>query len=208
MHSQDRYILLTWGIGEYRIVHDDANSFVGGASLLHGRFVVTTEDSEEIDIVNSLDEVIPAIAAYYEANPPRWILDRDGIFWHTDVKACGPRYIKNSAFGPLIVFEIAPKQWVAYRNQCELLHNSKMAIFASRGEAQRKADVHERDGYPNSVSIDDGYSWTFSEEEDWTKEPVIVANRARLMVQTNTSTLRQSLTPPAQRSTDRHFRAC
>jgi hypothetical protein len=193
MRSQDRYVLLICRNGEYQIAHDDADAHAGRAFLRDGRFVVTNNDCEEISTVNSLDDVIPAITAYYEANPPRWNLDRENSFWHTDVKACGPRYVKYSLFGPFIVFEIALKQWVAYRNKCELMHNNKIAIFGTCREAQRKADVHEHDGYPNSVSIDDGYSWTFSEEADWQKDPFAVANRARLIVKTKSPFLTASI---------------
>lgn len=191
MLTRDKYLLLQWG-DDYRIMNDDANFLVGGARPLRdARFVVDALDNDydyvDVAIVNSLDEVIPAIAAYYEANPPRWSLDHDGDFWHGDVKPSVPRYIKNSHFGPLIVFEITPGQWVAYRNQCELLLNGKIATFATSEEAQRKADAHERESYPNSVSLDDGYSWSFSEEVDWPQNPHVVANRARRMVHPNTN---------------------
>jgi hypothetical protein len=187
-HHADQYILLNGGVFDsFNIVHDDANLLVGGARPLpDARFIVDNKDCEEVDIVNSLDEVIPAIRAYYEANPPRWELEPQPNFRHTDIKAYGPRYMKDSPFGPLIVFQIAPDQWVAYRNECELLRDGKIATFAAREEAQCKADAHERDGYPNSESVDDGYSWIYSEYADWRQDPHMVANRARLIVRTNT----------------------
>jgi hypothetical protein len=40
-----------------------------------------------------------------------------------------------------------------------LLHDGKQAIFATRKEAQRVADLHEREGYPHQERIDDGYTW-------------------------------------------------
>jgi hypothetical protein len=39
------------------------------------------------------------------------------------------------------------------------LTDGKIAIFATCEEAQRAADAHLRDGYPNSEIIDDGFSW-------------------------------------------------
>ena len=183
-----KYILLKGGIYDsLSIVHYDANAVVGGARPLPGgRFIVDNADCEEIDIVNSLDEIIPAIAAYYDANPPRWEFEPRPNFWHTDVKAYGPRYMNDSPFGPLIVFQIAPDQWVAFRNQCELLLGDEIATFTTLEEAQHKADAHERDGYPNSEIIDDGCSWIFCEYVDWRQNVHIVTNRAQLMVQTNT----------------------
>jgi hypothetical protein len=187
MYPQDKYVLLRSGTDRYRIINDDANSFVGGGKLLRdGRLAVTNEDCEQVDIVNSLDEIIPAIRAYYGANPPQWAREPQPDLWHTDIKAHGPRYMKQSPFGPFIVFQIASGQWVAFRNQCELLFDGKMATFASREEAQRKADAHERDGYPNSEMLNDGYSWNFSEHADWRQNADIVANRAAWLVPTNT----------------------
>ena len=63
------------------IVHDDANSSVGGARPLpDGRFIVKKmKTAEEVDIVNSLDERILAISAYYKANPPQWELEPQNV---------------------------------------------------------------------------------------------------------------------------------
>ena len=187
--ATDRYILLKQSANDLEnlgIVHDDANFLVGSAYRLpDGRFVVNV-DCQEVDIVNSIDSIIPAVTAYYEAaNTPRWESEPRPNFWHTDVKANGPRHMKDSPYGPLIVFQIAD-QWVAYRNQCELLFNGQIATFATREEAQCKADAHERDGYPNSKTVDDGYSWIYSEYADWRRDPHMVAYRTRLMVQATT----------------------
>ena len=183
----DKYILLKGSLYDsLNIVHDDANSSVGGARPLpDGRFIVKNEDCEEVDIVNSLDEIIPAISAYYKANPPQWELEPQPDFRHTDIKAYGPRYMKESPFGPFIVFQIESGQWVAFRNECELLFDGKIATFATREEAQCKADPHERDGYPNAEAVNDGYSWFYSEYQDWQQNPDIVANRAYWFVQAN-----------------------
>ena len=184
----DAYILLKHSPNDLKkldIVHDNANFLVGSADQLpDGRFVVRA-DCQEIDIVDSIDDIIQAVTAYYEANAPRWELEPQPNFWHTDTKAYGPRYMKSSPFGPLIVFQITPAQWAAYRNECELLRDGKIATFATREDAQRTADTHERDGYPNSKIVDDGYSWIYSECADWRQDPHMVANRARLLVQTN-----------------------
>jgi hypothetical protein len=188
----DKYILLKGGLYDsVDIVHVDANSSVGGARPLpDGRFIVANEDCEEVDIVNSLDEAIPAISSYYKVNPPQWELEPQPDFRHTDVKADGPHYMKESPFGPFIVFRIESGEWVAFRNDCELLFDGKIATFATREEAQCKADIHERDGYPNSEATNDGYSWIFSEYRDWRQNPHVVANRAYwLCRQTSTNTV-------------------
>lgn len=184
----DGYILLKHSLNHSEkldIAHDDANFLIGGAERLQdGRFVVCVH-AQEIDIVNSIDAIVPAVTAYYEANVPRWELDEEGGFRYPDIKGCGPRYIKDLPFGSLIVLQSAPNRWVAYRSECELLRDGKIATFATREEAQRKADAHERAGFPNSKIVDDGCSWNFAEYADWRKDPHMVAYRARLMVQTN-----------------------
>ena len=188
MRPQDKYLLMSGGPDRYRIVHDDANTLVGVAYLLPaGRFAVKGEGVEIVAIVNSLNEVIPAITAYYEANPPQWKPEHESEFRRRDDEICCTRYINETIFGPLWVEEIALGQWVAYRNDCELLFNGKIAIFATCEEAQRAADAHFRDGYPNSEMVDDGYSWIFSEEVDWQQDPNFVANRALLIVHPNTN---------------------
>jgi hypothetical protein len=59
-------------------------------------------------------------------------------------------------------------RWTAYRDVgFQLLKNGKPASFATRHEAQRIAELHELDGYPNSERIDDGYTWSL----DWFGEP-------------------------------------
>ena len=49
--------------------------------------------------------------------------------------------------------------WVAYRDNYPLLRDGKPARFATCVDAQRAADAHELDLYPNAKAIDDGLSW-------------------------------------------------
>ena len=95
---------------------------------------------------------------------------------------CGPRFVKETQFGPLWVDQIKPRQWLAYRNHHELLSGGKIAIFATCEEAQNAADAHLRDGYPNSEIINDGFSWRADPDIDWRTDPYRVAARARLAV--------------------------
>jgi hypothetical protein len=70
---------------------------------------------------------------------------------------------------------------VAYRNGHELLiDGGKIAMFATCKEAQRTADAHLRDGYPNSETVKDGLSWPV--EYEWWLCPYRLANRARFAV--------------------------
>src|SRR5436190_17442002 len=64
-----------------------------------------------------------------------------------------PRYINSTQFGVLRVELERPKQWSVYRGEYPLLRNGNPAVFTSSEEAQRAADLHQREGYPNSEII-------------------------------------------------------
>ena len=50
----------------------------------------------------------------------------------------------------------------------------------SGGEAQRVADIHQLDSYPNAITaIDDGYWWPIDPDVDWRLFPEEVAARAQ-----------------------------
>lgn len=130
------------------------------------KFAVTTpgRKKEIIAIVNSFDEIGPAMSAYHERNPPQWRLQSDNVYFLDRTAALGHQrtlYVKEGLTGPLYVDEISPKQWVVYRGEqeCELLFGDKTAVFRTPEEAQRTADAHLRDDYPNSTIINDGYRW-------------------------------------------------
>ena len=57
--------------------------------------------------------------------------------------------------------------------------NGAPAIFATREEAQRAADAHLLDYYPNYEIIDDGLLWVADPEIDWRSCPHRVEARAR-----------------------------
>lgn len=180
------------GDDEYSILNDDADFQAGYIRPLPARsgspkYKVTNDFGRVVAVVNSLNEAIAALAAYYEANPPQWKPERESEFCRSEADMRCPRYIKETQFGPLWVDGITPTQWIAYRNECELLLDGIIAVFNSCEEAQRNADAHERDGYPNSKPIIDGFSWTDSESVDWRQDPYRVASRARLMVHPNTN---------------------
>jgi hypothetical protein len=50
--------------------------------------------------------------------------------------------------------------------------------FATAAEAQRAADAHELDLFPNATVIDDGFSWQPDPEIDLRSVPHIVEERA------------------------------
>ena len=183
-----KYLLQKYSDEYYVILNEDSDYQAGYVrSLKLGmrgpRYSVENGKGDEIAVVKSMDEAIPALAAYYEENPPRWERESDGLAYLSNADApgrCGQRYIKETQFGPLWVDEIKPGQWLIYRNDHELLIDGKIAIFATCEEAQRAADAHLRDGYPNSEIIDDGFSWLPDTEIDWWSCPYRTATRARL----------------------------
>jgi hypothetical protein len=102
---------------------------------------------------------------------------------------CRARHIKETQFDPLWVDKIRPGQWLAYRNGHELLiDGGKIAIFATCKEAQLAADAHLRDGYPNSETIDDGFSWLPDPKIDRRACPYRVAARAKRLVRNSATT--------------------
>jgi hypothetical protein len=69
-------------------------------------------------------------------------------------------------------------RWLAYRDDYPLPQNGETARFATAADAQRAADAHELDLYPNAVAIDDGFSWQPDPEIDWRSIPHRVEERA------------------------------
>ena len=189
--NKEKYLLLKFAGNECKIANDDADFIVGAARPIDpnapgSNFEVSDGDGRVIAIVQTIDEIIPAFALYREANPPRWQDERtfEIILWDSPVAdklRSGARYIKETDFGRLLVDEIAPGQWVTSREDHHLLSNGAVAIFANRHEAQRVADAHFRDGYPNSEPVNDGYSWPADPELNWHDCPWIVETRARLV---------------------------
>jgi hypothetical protein len=172
----------------YDVINDDADSLVasvyarkpGGGGLGYHVEIYWRGKDHEI-VVKSLDDAIPAVAAFYEANPPQWEPESDDSPRYAQMGPCRARYIKDTQFGHLWVDQIESGQWVAYRMDYALsIDGGKIAKFATREEAQRAADAHFRDGYPNSETINDGLSWPVDHE--WWLCPYRLANRARLAV--------------------------
>jgi hypothetical protein len=158
----------------YVIVNDDADFIVGSVHPLSGRqgpYRVRAHvgpmdrETTEAGVVNSLNDAMPAFLAYYEKYPPRW--DR----LHNS-------YLKFTLFVILRVEQDQLGGWFAYRDDYPLLENGKTARFATRAEAQRAADAHELDLFPNAKVIDDGFSWVPDPEIDWRSIPQLVEERA------------------------------
>jgi hypothetical protein len=165
------YLLLDNGGGHYRMLHEDSCYHVARVCPLkrgsEGPPYRIVHDEGEMT-VNSLQEAIPAFAAYYESHPPRWR------------RESATRYEKETHFAWMRVEQVGPGRWSASRDDEPLMRDGKPVFFDTLQEAQRAADAHERQGYPNCNTVDDGLSWLVSCE--WWLDPNIVANRARLMV--------------------------
>jgi hypothetical protein len=150
----------------FGILNDNSDCYVGYVALRGARYHVQNVDSDDIAIVRSLDDAIPALAAYYEKNPPRW--ERESA----------RQYNELTQFGLLRVEQDQPGQWLAYRNDYPLMRDGKSAIFATREGAQRAADTHMQDDYPNSETICDGLTW-LPDLYPWWSSPNRVAVRTR-----------------------------
>jgi hypothetical protein len=80
--------------------------------------------------VKSLDDAIPALAAYFEKTPPQW--KREGV----------ARYSKFTLFGKLWVMRDRLGEWWAYLGGCPFARNGCSVTFPNRQAAQRTADDH------------------------------------------------------------------
>jgi hypothetical protein len=158
----------------YAIVNDDADCIVGRVFPLNGQqgpYRVRADvghldrETNEAGVVKSLDDAIPAFLAYYKKYPLQW--DR-----------VNNQYWKSTLFVHLLVKQDQQGEWLAYRENYPLLRDGKPARFATSVDAQRVADAHVLDLYPNAKTIDDGFSWLPDPEIDWRSVPHRVEERA------------------------------
>ena len=165
------YVLVRY-YDHYAILNDDADFIVGRVYPLDGQGFQVSADlapdwsNGDVGVVRSLADAIPALAAYYERNPPQW--QRETV----------TRYQKLTQFAYLRVEQDQRGNWRARRDDYQLLRNGAPAIFAACGEAQRAADAHLLDHYPKSEIINDGLSWVRDPEIDWRSCPHRVEARA------------------------------
>jgi hypothetical protein len=170
-----RYLLLE----NFKIINDDASFVVGSVRPTNGRegpfrvFASVTADfycgSIEVATVHSFEECVTALANYYEKNPPRWV--RRSAGW----------YEKETLYSNLRVEQDQRGRWRVYRDSFPLLHERGYpATFYKLDEAQRVADIHLLDNYPNAKpAIDDGFWWLIDPEINWRLLPEDVALRAQ-----------------------------
>ena len=172
----------------FDVINDDADSLVASVEPLGPDdggpgYRVQIEAFTECPefVIKSIDEAIPAVAAYCKANAPQWEPESDRTPACSAMEPCRARYFKETQFGDLWVGQVKSGEWVAYRGGHALSHaDGKTAHFATRKEAQRAADAHFRDGYPNSEMANDGLTWPV--DHQWWLDPYRPANRARLAV--------------------------
>jgi hypothetical protein len=117
--------------GPYRVTSDLAPQYQPG----------------DIGIVRSLDDAIPAFINYYKKNPVPWEQQSPALCW------------RHTTSVSLRIERDKQGHWLAYRDDCPLLRGGRPARFATGAEAQRVADAHELDMFPNAKAIDDGHSW-------------------------------------------------
>jgi hypothetical protein len=112
------------------------------------RVLTLGNERQKIAFIRSLDEAVPALAANYEKNPPRW---KGG--------AKAKEYRKWTFYGVLTAARQGPSEWSAARNTDFLEHDGMWAVFKTAREAMRAADNHMRDGFADYPVLNDGYSW-------------------------------------------------
>jgi hypothetical protein len=140
----------------HAIVNDDADFLVGRVYPLRGQegYEVTSSfglggrQDDEIGIVKTLDEAVPAFLNYYEKHPVPWEQEKPALYW------------RHTMFVSLRVEQDQQGHWLAYREDYPMLENSYApARFKTCADAKRAADAHELDLFPNAKVVDDRYSW-------------------------------------------------
>jgi hypothetical protein len=161
MTHQPKYVLI-WNYGHYAIVNDDAN-FIAGRVHLDAQNKVFRVRAD--DDCSSHVEAIPALADFYEKNPPKWKIEL--ALWR-----------KETQYGFLRVERDRGGHWRVFRDHYPMLRGAKPAEFRSHDEARSAADAHLLDLYPGHEPLNDGLSWQADPEVDWRSDPVYVRNRA------------------------------
>jgi hypothetical protein len=108
-----------------------------------------SSERQKIAIIKSVEEAVPTLADYNQNNPPRWVGG-----------AKAKRYEKWTFYGVLAVERQGRSEWTVQRSGEVLFCDRGEAMFATSDEAKQAADIHMRDGFPNSEPVDDGYSWS------------------------------------------------
>ena len=121
-----------------------------------------------VAVVRSLDEAIPALIAYFWKHPPPW----EGTATRT----------KLTGYGVLDVEQEQSGRWVARFNGDPLLRDGKPALFATREEAQRLADLHVSDGF-------DGYAWACRSADQHVVAPTTPATMNTIAAANRTGSL-------------------
>ena len=158
----------------YAILNEDADFIVGRVYCLNGQqgpcrvtsSIGPSYQQDGIGVVKSLDDAIPAFLDYYKKNPVPWEQESPALYW------------RDTMFVVLRVEQDRQGHWLAYRDDYPMLQDTKPARFTTCAEAQRAADAHELDLFPNAKVIDDGFSWLPDPEIDWRSVPHLVEERA------------------------------
>jgi hypothetical protein len=140
-----RYLLLE----NFDILNEDANFIIGEVRSTNGRegpfrvFArVIPDDCGMIEVatVKSFEECVIVLADYYEKNPPQWV--RRSAGW----------YQKETLYSSLCVEQDQRGRWRVYRDDYPMLqYCCRPATFSTCAEAQRAADAHQLDCYPNAA---------------------------------------------------------
>jgi hypothetical protein len=172
MTHQPKYVLI-YNYSHYAIVNDDANFIVGrvywDAQNKLFRVEADLEDDyccPHVGVVATLAEAIPALANFYEKNPPQWKIEKLAV-WR-----------KEAQYGSLRVERDVAGYWCAYRDDYPMLRGAKPAEFRTDDEARSAADAHLLDLYPGHEPLKDGLSWQANPEIDWRSDPQYVKDRA------------------------------
>ena len=176
MSHKPKYVLI-WNGGYYAIGNYDANFCVGRVNYdVKNKVFEVRADlvdnycscSSHVGVVGALSEAIPALANFYEKNPPQWKTENLALWW------------KVTQYGDLRVERDREGRWRAYRDSYPMLRGENPAEFRTDDEARSAADAHLLDLYPGHEPLNDGLTWLADPEIDWRSDRHSVKNGAIL----------------------------
>jgi hypothetical protein len=128
-----------------QVVNTDASCVIGSIEAT-AKYRVRNAEGDTIAMVNSANDAIPALTAYFEKHST----------WQ---RGSSIEYFKWTLHG-LLQAKQEDGLWFVYRHASEpLMRDGEVATFATLQEAQRAADSHLLDDPKDRKSANGGLSW-------------------------------------------------
>jgi hypothetical protein len=117
------------------------------------------DGEERVGSVAHSEMIISALVSFLQAHPREWLRE-------------GPRrYTRLTDYGVLEIREHYDSElWEVLRDGIHLWYRDGPAVFCDKDEAQRVADAHMSEGFPNSGYVSDKFEWKSDADPWWQSE--------------------------------------